>query len=432
MSEHDLSGNGVDLEAKAKALVEVGVEKLKAVDWETYGATAKETAHKAKTKIISTWKSGTKGKVIVITCAMVLLWAVDGLFGTDEADVEFNALSTKSFSSVFMSRDQGSENGVVYKHDSVPSVQVIDVGDEGVLVSYVRGTNPFTEGIENFIAAFGEGMDGVVFVQTDRADEYTNGTSLDDGYYLRDGVYSYVSVVDSKMTVPRFVELRDRGSIEKCHELESAREKRESEDAVRAEGESVDIKVPVTSLCGFVVGSTPSKSWKLFKENQNAPFRHKRNSVCHYEMKGTLLKPFRMFTQGCAEYTFVDNVPERLCTIKLHSEEMDYNKVDKSSCLSELDSVKKLLEDKYDIHFKKVQDEEEFVRYEWQWGKRAEPVAGPPQPLIHECESISLMLYQGAFRLELRCSAVEALCKREQETSKKRLDFSSSDGSDTL
>jgi len=367
-----------------------------------------------KARIISLWKSGSWGKAIVIMCAVLVLRTCSCLFVAEKPTIEFSELSTEMFTDIFLSSDCGSENGVVYKHVVSPSVQVISVDDDGVLVAYVRGCMPFLDGIENFLASFGGSMDEVVFIQTDRADEYTNGMSLKDGYYLRDGTCSYVSVMDSRETVARFVELSDRASIEKCHELERLRTERESADALSAEGASLDVDVPIKSLCGFVVGSTPSKSWKLFTENQNVPFRHTRDMACHYKMRGTLVKPFRMFTQGCAEYTFYDGVPERLYSIRLRTETTEKNNTTHGEYVSELMKVRDLIQDKLGIKLSKIDEDRNHVTYRWGSGANENGVSD---------ESVSLWLDYDTMYLELYCHKVCDICKRERELSRAHLNI---------
>jgi len=343
---------------KARAMTDAGIEKLKKVDWSTLGEKARICCRDWKEKVVAIWKSGTKGKMTIAAGTCLILWISSCLFG--EGDVSFSELSTDSFSTVFWLKEKGAENGVAYRHFSDPSIQVISVCSDGVLVAYIKGANPFTAGLENFFDQYGESMEKIVYVETELAKKYSDGVPLGAGYYLRDGMYSYESAGGIKRTVVRFVELTDNASIEKCHEIEKMRKDQESEEALKAEGAPIDVDVPVKSLCGFVLGTTPSQSWDLFKENQGRAYTHKRSSVSHYEIKGTLKSPFRMFIEGKAEYTFEDNVPERLYNVELSSESIDFNKTSRESCISELKKVADLLHEKFNIKLVKKERAREF------------------------------------------------------------------------
>jgi len=418
---------GVDWKAqgdRAKALADEGIEKLKNVDWKAQGDAAAEKAKAAKAKIQATWKSGTKGKIICVIGAALVLWVGSCIFGggAGSGSADFDELSTDSFSMIFMSKMISEESGVAYKHDSNPSVQVISVDSDGVLVAYIKGANPFTEGLENFIGNFGGDMDKVVYVSTD-ATGYTDGTPLRDGYYVRNGTCTYKSVGGIKRTVPLFVELRDSASLKKCHKIEADRKKEEVNEALKAEAKPIDVDVPVKSICGFVLGSTPSQSWELFKENVGRPFTHTKATGFHYEMKGRLVKPFRMFAIGNAEYTFGEGVPERLYKIGFESEEIDFNKVSRDSCVKELQEVKKLLENKFNIQLVESRNESDYLAYEWKCGS-GDNYFGD--------ERIDLELQKGWFFLKIWCKKVESICEKEKQGNKKEIKFAEGSGSDQL
>lgn len=408
---------------KAKSMAEDGVEKLKHMDWKAQGEVAAEKAKAAKEKIQATWRSGTKGKVICVAIAALILWVGSCLFGGGpSSSVDFKELSTDAFSTIFISKMIGEESGVAYRHDSNPGVQVVSVDGGGVLVAYVKGTSILAEGFENFVGKLGGDMDKVVYVVTDVAG-YTDGTPLRDGYYVRKGTCAYKNVCGAKRTVPLFVEVRDSGVLAKCRRIEEDRQRQITKAALKEEGSPIDVKVPVKSLCGFVLGSTPSQSWKLFKENVGRPFTHVRDMSFQYKMKGTLLKPFRMFTRGNVEYTFVKGVPERMYKIELESEEVDFNNVTKESCIKELNEVKKLIEQKFDIELKERCNESDSLEYSWKFGGTDDYFGD---------ELITLELQRDWFRLVVWCKKVESICEEEKQRNKREIKFAEGSGLDQL
>ena len=103
---------------------------------------------------------------------------------------------------------------MIYRHREDISVKVLQATSDGLLVGYVRGSNPFTSGIEDFVEKFGGSYDRVVFVTTDKPC-YEDRQPLRDGYYVRNGTVSYVGVDSGEHTVAHYVEITREEEIAK-------------------------------------------------------------------------------------------------------------------------------------------------------------------------------------------------------------------------
>lgn len=69
---------------KAKKLAQLGLKNLKEIDWKTKGAEAVSKVSVAKDKVVATWRSGRKGKVICMVGALMLAWIGSCMFGGGE------------------------------------------------------------------------------------------------------------------------------------------------------------------------------------------------------------------------------------------------------------------------------------------------------------------------------------------------------------
>jgi hypothetical protein len=108
-----------------------------------------------------------------------------------------------------------------------------------LLVGYVRGSNPFTSGIEDFVEKFGGSYDRVVFVTTDKPG-YEDGQPLRDGYYVRNGTVSYVGVDSGEHTVAHYVEITREEEIAKIERAIAKR--KEAMETARLKMEEAQLK----------------------------------------------------------------------------------------------------------------------------------------------------------------------------------------------
>lgn len=233
---------GVDWKAqgdKAKALADAGLDSLKKVDWKAQGETAKAKAIDAKNKIISTWESGRKGKVIVITggilCALVLKSCFFGgsspayCFSEDDFEKECD---TDQMFYVKSGKDDGLKD-VVPNLKKMPSMlkadtslcsafnpgleeechhkgwayyndpeyptgyycQVIHVGDGWVVVK------------PNSLSMFGNYLG---YIETD--DSYIEGQNLNAGFYVFVGTQKVPLANGSSKTMHAFVKIDSKSN----------------------------------------------------------------------------------------------------------------------------------------------------------------------------------------------------------------------------
>ena len=210
-----------------------------------------------KEKIVTTWKSGRKGKAICIggaTAILLLLMRCGG--GGAGGGWE---LSDDDFPVVFKAVKE--DEGVVYRYYGNKSgITVLQATKKGNLV-------------EN------DSSDRTVWVETDK--RYENGEKLGEGFYIRRGSMEYENALGAECTVARYVEVTDKGVLKKIRK-----------QIVESEGKPFKVDAPVTSLCGFAIGATPNSVKSLFKETEEGP----------KTMGGTLVTPFRHFEKAYLEF----------------------------------------------------------------------------------------------------------------------------------
>lgn len=276
--------------------------------------TAKDKAFAAaaccKEKIAATWKSGRKGKAICIGGAAVVLILMMQCGGGESAAGGGWEFTGKNFSSVFMGSSTQDE-GVIYAHSPNISIKVLQATKKGNLVEYVQGANPFAGGFESMVGTFGGSFDRMVWVETP-GKMYEDGEKLGAGYYIRRGSYEYEGVDGGEHTVARYVEVTDKDILEKIRKQIDDEKAAEAKAQLEAEGRPLELDVPVKSLCGFAVGTTPSSVLSLF-EKGNVSWNSERT-----EIRGKLATPFRHFAE--AVLSFRTDHPaggKHLCRIKL-------------------------------------------------------------------------------------------------------------------
>ncbi len=413
---------------KVKAGIKSGVADLKTAEGRKRLKAATITGvATAKNKIIATWNSGPKGKVICVG-AVALLLTIGLMTGDDEdfangklGDADDIMLSDKGFSTIFMNAGSPeADDGMIYQHRENASVQVLQSTSDGLLVGYVTGSNPFTSGLEDFFEKWGGSYDRIVFVTTD-GDRYEEGQPLRGGYYVRSGTISYDGIDGGEHTVAHYVEITSEKEVAKIEHAITKREEAEQQSAIDAEGPAIEVDVPIRSLCGFTFGSTPSQNWNMFKENEGRLFTHRQSKNFSYKDSGTLVKPFRWFTKGEIEYSFESGAQECLQSVTLTSEDFDFDKVTVGSVIEEVGKVKNVIEKKFGIELIPGSGGDPGRRFSWHCGNN-----------MCDEESLTLSFDSGRLYLNVHCWQVAKISKAIKAANKKSVALSDGEGADDL
>ena len=184
---------------------------------------------------------------------------------------------------------------------------------------------------------------------------------------------------------------------------------------------AIDVDVPIKSLCGFTFGSTPSQNWNMFKENEGRFFKHKQSENFSYEDSGTLVKPFRWFTKGKINFSFVSGMQEYLESVTLESEDFDFNKVTVNSVLEEVKKVKGVIEKKFGIELTADSYGKSDRSFSWHHGNSSTDV-----------ESLSLSFSSDRLYLNVHCWLVAKRAKAIKSANKKSIALSDDEGADQL
>lgn len=345
-----------------------------------------------KEKIVTTWKSGRKGKGICIVGAVVVLLILTRCGGGSVETGRGGKFSGKNFSSVFMGMNTQDE-GMIYEFSSDISIKVLQATKKGNLVGYVQGSNPFAAGVESFFGALGGSFDRMVWVETARK-RYEDGETLGGGFYIRRGSHEYEGIDGGEHTVARYVEVTDKASVKKLQkqadreraaaekaerEEEMAERKAKQEERAKAEakakaeaeakakadleaeGKPFEVNATVKSLCGFAIGATPSSVISLFKKD-NWKWSNDR-----LVMSGELASPFRHFDHVRLEFK-----PDfrfggkHLARVELSIKDQYANRKnwETEEINEENKTIAMMLEKKFGIKFKA---DEDFGEIEYKW-----------------------------------------------------------------
>ena len=223
-------------------------------------------------KIAATWKSGRKGKAICIGVAALVLFLMmrcgggsDGIGGDWKYDGE-------PFANAFGTAKE--DEGVIYNGGFVDGFL------EGWNVNHgIKVMQATREG--NLVEC--EGKDRLVWVVTQK--HYEDGEKLGDGFYIRRGSHEYEGFGGIQHTVARYVEVTDKGVLRKLQKQVDDAKAAKEKAKLDAEGKPFEVDAPVKSLCGFVIGATPSSVDKSLFTNPSGG----------ENMSGKLAKPFRHF-----------------------------------------------------------------------------------------------------------------------------------------
>ena len=357
-------------------------------------------------KLAALWKSGVKGKAICIVSALVILGII-GAFSDDEegggGGGDWN-YTGEYFDSVF--KGFPKDEGVVYQHlpravgafgmvfdDSyLPPITVMQATKKGNLVEL-------------------EDTDRVIWVETKR--RYEDDEKLDQGYYIRRGSMEYETALGAEKRVPRYVELTDKGVLEKIkkqaeetaaeeekarleaeaqrkaeEEARQAQQKAEEEARKKAAEEAAEqgayeLDIPIKSLCGFKLGAPPSQVRELLQSDDGMPVQDLVGDLDdHYDrVTYRLAKPFRLFTHVTVH--FEDNgVGKHLSGVKLKGV---FENVSEESYLAEAQATGQLIVKKFDIELE-GRRWGESLSYRWQHEKESIKINFGPESATLEFE----------------------------------------------
>ena len=239
--------------------------------------------------------------------------------------------------------------GTIFDHSSSPSIRIMNVIESGVLVHYVKGrkTVPFLNldldaEADRVNKILGNGdYNKIIHIVTDPV-KYADGNELKAGIYVRTGSYKYKSRMGLRK-VESYLDISSEEMEKKISEYRHRLAEVKAKKLISSEGKALDVDLDIKSICGFVMGGTPSQNWHLFEQSKHTQYHHKKGYQ-QYHQTGTLINPFRQFKEAKATYTFYDGVPEHLYEVELETESFDLMFFEK-----ELKNVKSLLEKKFRI-----------------------------------------------------------------------------------
>ncbi|MBR6022252.1 MAG: hypothetical protein IK066_07525 [Kiritimatiellae bacterium] len=244
---------------------------------------------------------------------------LDGQAGREYVDARGWKYTGEDFKNAFFRpRDDDEYNGVIYRHfaNANDSIEVLHAFHNGYLVE--KEYHP-------------------IWVETQK--HYENGEPFGRGFYVRLGQIE-VEInrgYKEKDTVLRYLEVTDTDVLEKI------RAQIEEE-----EGKPVDVDVPVKSLCGFSIGTTPSGIGELCKSLRN------HSAGDNMGLWGELVTPFRYCDEVLLEFSTKPPLGGRhLCYVEL------YGKVpqDRGSMMEQYEEVKTIvamMEKKFGIKFQEI------------------------------------------------------------------------------
>ena len=331
-----------------------------------------------KAKTVATWQSGRKGKAICIGVAALVLVLLMQCGGGESENTGSNggggdvgrveAFTGENFNKVFGSAKE--DEGMVYKHSSEKwsTVKVLQSTKEGNLVGR-------------------DDSERLVWVVTPGT-RHEDGERLKAGYYVRRGMYEYEGVDGGEHAVARYVQITDKGTLERIEKedqalqakwqaereaREAAQEaekqaeaaKRKAEEEARrqaarvaAEQGAYELDIPVKSLCGFKLGAPPSQVKDLLRYDNGEPVEDLVTEVNRRQIPFRLAKPFRLFTHAIV--WFEDKgAGKHLSTVELYAK-VDEN-ASRESYVQEAQALVDMIEKKLGIKFQKG----EWTEYSW-------------------------------------------------------------------
>ena len=265
---------------------------------------------------------------IIFVCIKCVTFIGGSIFGSAERvsingiSVDLRKLSDDSLDLMFLNSSEVPV-GTIFDHSSSPTVRIMNVVESGVLVHYV-GSGDYNK---------------VIYIMTDPT-EYADGNELKSGIYIRTGSYKYKSRIGLRK-VESYLDISSEEMEKKISDYKHKLAEVNAKRLMSSEGKALDVDLDIKSICGFIMGGTPSQNWHLFEQSKNTQYYHKKGYQQHRQT-GTLINPFRQFKNADATYTFYDGVPEHLYEVELETEWLSFWK-------EELENVKSLLEKKFKI-----------------------------------------------------------------------------------
>jgi hypothetical protein len=358
-----------------------------------------------KEKTIMTWKSGTQGKALCIGGALavllVLVYCCDG--GKSKNDGEDSAVSPETGITVESARvggvnSRGEESDVVKPmasnnaeevpeealddihtgFDGQPSTKQMDEGawkytGEDFEDAFTRSSvNESYNGViyrhyaNNDIKVFKASQNGcfvendkyypagLVWVETQK--RYEEGEIFGRGFYVRLGQMVDKNASQYEDTFARYHEVTEPEVLERIRAQVEAEE-----------GKPVEVDVPVKSLCGFAIGTTPSAIEELCKSLCG-------NSEPYYDwgLSGELITPFRHCDKVGVGFSTTPPLGGRhLCFVKLSGEAPLESM---QELREEVKTIVAMLEKKFGIKFEKGEENTPphlslyYINYYWETG----------------------------------------------------------------
>lgn len=303
-----------------------------------------------------------RGKVLIVCLLLVIAYAsvkcvtfiCGSFFGSAErvsingVSVDLRNLSNDCLDEAFLDSTEVPV-GTIFDHRSSPSLRIMNVVESGVLVHYVKGrkTVPFLnfdadKEVDRMNKMLGLGdYDKIIHIMTDPT-KYTDGNELKAGIYVRTGSYKYKSRMGLRK-VESYLDVSSEEMEKKISEYRRRIAEAKAEKLMSSEGKALDVDLDIKSICGFVMGGTPSQNWHLFEKSKHMKYYHKKGYQQH-QQSGALINPFRQFKEAEATYTFYEGVSEHLYEVELKTEHLDFRRTNE-----ELENVKLLLEKKFKI-----------------------------------------------------------------------------------
>jgi len=337
---------------KAKALADEGIEKLKKVDWKAQGNAAAEKAKAAKAKIQATWKSGTKGKIVCVIGAALVLWVGSCIFGgsgnTNSVRDEDCRIDYKSNLTSAASQGFQPEEGVGYVslggftiHQYIPNegavLAMLSNNGLGNLVAMMSGN---AQGISE-----GSDVGNIIYVKTPR--KYTDGQALAGGVYIYEGIVTFETTDGGSKSVKSFREMDEAIASRRIEEDKKKRLEEEERNAKPIEGYTIPLpkKTIVKSLCGLEFGKPPAEIEKVLgKRVEGRPISENNNSAV-FELK----KKFRLCDR--AKVSYYGEPPFMVLSEVELIGKVDKDKISAISCREEVEKVSKLLCEHFGIEY---------------------------------------------------------------------------------
>lgn len=342
---------GIDWKAqgnRAKALADEGIEKLKNVDWKAQGDAAAEKVKAAKAKIQTTWKSGTKGKVVCVIGAALVLWIGSCIFNANSVSDEDCLIDYKANLTSAASQGFQPKEGVGYVSLGGFTIQQY-LPNEGAVLAMLSNN-----GLGNLIALMSGNVQGlsdgsdvgnIIYVKTPR--KYTDGQALAGGVYIYEGIITYETTDGGSKSVKVFREMDEAIASRRIEEDKKKRLEEEERNAKPIEGYTIPLpkETIVKSLCGLEYGKPPAEIEKVLGKRVEGRPISENNKSAVFELK----KKFRLCDR--AKVSYYGEPPFMVLSEVELIGKVDKDKISAISCREEVAKVAKLLCEHFGIEY---------------------------------------------------------------------------------